>query len=569
MRRHLIAVSALLLAAAPAAALAQSLDYSPVAEASSADDAAPVEGHDRADRQEGRKLPGSGRGGKRSRLKISPYIEAQQVVSAELSPGHDVVTWTSIAAGVDGRVLGRNTEAAFSLRYERRIGWGKEQSGDVISGLVRGGAAVIPGALAIEAGALATRTSSDGGTGRFNRTNSSRLWSIYAGPTLNTQAGPVALTGAYRVGYTEISDGALVARNGILSDIDVFDHSVVHNAEFRAGVRPGDILPVGLGLGAGYYQEDISNLDQRVKDFHARADATLPLTTDLALLGGVGYEKVQISSRDVLRDSGGAPVLGADGRWATDEASPRRLAYDTSGFIWDAGVTWRPSRRTALEAHIGRRYGSTTIYGSFAWRATRRSSLNISVYDNVAGFGGQMTRALADLPGDFEVLRNPVSGDINGCITSTDRGSCLNSAFGAVRSATFRARGVQASYIMLLGRYNTGVALGYDRRRFIAAPGTILASANGLLDENTWASAWFGGPIDRNSSFNTTLYANWYSTQLAPDSDGRGLGVGASYSRLLADNLTANAAISLEGVQREAMEDLWTASALAGVRYSF
>ena len=44
-----------------------------------------------------------------------------------------------------------------------------------------------------------------------------------------------------------------------------------------------------LGVGAGYNREDISNLDQRVEDFHARADATLPVTSDLSLVGGVGF----------------------------------------------------------------------------------------------------------------------------------------------------------------------------------------------------------------------------------------------------------------------------------------
>jgi len=558
----------------PGAALAQSLDYAPVSDSAggTSDEASAPERSGVAAPGEGRKLPGAGRGARRERLKVTPYIEAQQVVTAQLSPDHEVLTWTSLAAGVDGRMLGRNAEASFSLRYERRIGWGRAADGDVISGLVRGGVTVIPQTLGIEAGALATRTSVEGFAGQpgsFSANPSTRLWSAYAGPTLNTRAADVAITGGYRIGYTEVGGNAAVVRNGAQSNIDVFDHSWVHNAELHAGVRPGDVLPVGLGVGAGYYQEDISNFDQRVQDFHARADATLPVSSDVSLVGGVGYEKVRVSSRDALRDGDGAPVIGEDGRYITDSSGPRRIAYDTSGFIWDAGVTWRPSRRTALEAHIGRRYGSTTIYGAFGWQATRRSALNISVYDNLAGFGGQLNRALADLPADFDVVRDPVSGDINGCITATDRSACLNSAFGALRSATFRARGIQGSYSVQFGRLHTGLAAGYDRRKFIAAPGTILASADGLTEENTWISAWLSGRVDRNSSFTATAFANWYRTQLALEADGMGLGVGASYSRALARNISANAAVSLESIQRESDDDLWTASALAGVRYSF
>ena len=79
----------------------------------------------------------------------------------------------------------------------------------------------------------------------------------------------------------------------------------------------------------------------------------------------------------------------------TDKSVTRVLAYDTSGLIWDVGLIWRPSRRTAFEAHVGRRYGTTSYYGTFSYAPSDRSSLNVRVYDNVAGFGGQVNRALA------------------------------------------------------------------------------------------------------------------------------------------------------------------------------
>ncbi|MEO7915336.1 MAG: preprotein translocase subunit YajC, partial [Novosphingobium sp.] len=76
-----------------------------------------------------------GRAGKK--VSITPYIEAAQVATAQLSPVHDTLTYTTLAAGVDLSVHGRNTLAAASLRYERRIGYGKSASGDVISGVAR------------------------------------------------------------------------------------------------------------------------------------------------------------------------------------------------------------------------------------------------------------------------------------------------------------------------------------------------------------------------------------------------------------------------------------------------
>ena len=110
------------------------------------------------------------------------------------------------------------------------------------------------------------------------------------------------------------------------------------------------------------------------------------------------------------------------------------------------GVMWRPSRRTALEAHVGKRYGSTSYYGTFAYAPNDRSSINIGVYDSISGFGGQMNRALAALPAEFVANRDPITGELAGCVDAVEKGTCLNGALGSVRSATFRGRGVTASY---------------------------------------------------------------------------------------------------------------------------
>ena len=157
------------------------------------------------------------------------------------------------------------------------------------------------------------------------------------------------------------------------------------------GQRPGD-LPFGWQLSGGWEREDASQLDQRFDGKYARADITVPISPTVALLGGVGYEDVEIGQRDPVVDANGVPVLDANGRYVTDKSGPRILAYDVDGLIWDAGVLWRPSKRTALEAHVGRRYGSTSYYGSFAYAPNSRMSLNVSVYDHVTGFGGMLTR---------------------------------------------------------------------------------------------------------------------------------------------------------------------------------
>ena len=574
-RSHINPVlAALLLAgtALPAGAGAQSISYGKAS-------AGPDEGASASDAEGDTPAaaPSGGHRGRHGRAHISPYIEAAQVISAQMAPTHDVLTWSTLAAGVDGGLDGRNTQASFSVRYERRFGYGKADNGDTISGLARASVGVIPRTVSFEAGALATRTTTDGGAalpGSVDPNTGTRLWSAYAGPSVNTHAGDVAINGAYRIGYTEVGLGRTVAGTPLARNVDVFDHSVTQMASVHAGVAPGEPLPIGIGVGGGWYQEDISNLDQRVRDANVRADVAVPVSDSVSLVGGVGYEKVRVTSRDAVRDPlTGAPVLGSDGRLITDRSSGRKIAYDTSGFTWDAGVTWRPSRRTAFEAHVGRRYGSTTYYGSFGWRASRRSQLNVSVYDSIAGFGGTINRALVDLPTDFEVSRNAVTGDINGCVSSlgtnaTVGSTCLTGALGGVRSATFRSRGIQASYSVQAGRLGFGVAAGHDRRKFIAAPGTVLAAANGVTDTNTWASAWLNGEIDRNSSFATFAYVDWFNSRL-DGNDGTALGANASYSRSFGNHLSGSAALSIQGIQRSQAVDTWDASAMLGMRYTF
>ena len=500
------------------------------------------------------------------------------MVRAELSPDDEVLTYSELAAGVDAGIYGRNTGASVSLRYERRFGWGKAEDGDTISGIARGYMAVAPG-VRIDAGGLAARSRIENGgaavLGQFDDGDAvTQVYSVYAGPSVTTRVGDVAVNADYKIGYTRVESPDTVAVPGA-PVTDVFDDSVSQMAGIHAGVKPYDVLPVGIGAGATYYREDVSNLDQRVEDFQARADVTVPIQTNLAVVAGVGYEDVEISSRDALYDGNGNPIVGAHGRYVTDKSKPRVIAYDTSGLIWDVGVIWRPSRRTALEAHVGKRYGSTTYYGTFAYAPNARSALNISVYDNIAGFGGQLTRAISGLPTEFEAIRNPLTGDIGGCVASVGeevnaQGNCLSGALGSVRSSVFRSRGVMATYGVNLGRLQTGIGAGYDRRRFIGAPGTVLELADGVIDENYWLAAYLNGRIDQRSSFSTNLYANWFQSKSALTGDASAIGASAAYNRLLGQKLSATAALGLDGVNRERpLEDYWVASALLGLRYSF
>ncbi len=526
------------------------------------------------------------------RVRITPYIEAQQVVTAELSPGNEVLTYSTLAAGVEANLTGRNAEAGIAVRYERRFGYGKNKvsDSDVISGVARGNVALVPRTLYLEAGAMAARLSvENNGTttpGLEIGTSSAQVYGAYIGPSVKTQLGAVDVQGHYRFGYSRVSTPNVLPAAAGQTPIDLYDEGTVHNALLHFATQAGTVLPVGLGLGAGWIREDISNLDQRIDDKHVRGDVTLPVGADLALVAGVGYEKVQVSQRNAVIDTlTGLPVRTGNGRYLTDQSQPRQIAYESEGLIWDAGVLWRPSRRTALEVHVGKRYGSTTYFGSFAYAPNSRTTLNVSVYDGISGFGGRLNQALADLPTQFEGIRNPLTGGLSTCVagvpnaagtanSSANRGAnssggCLNGALGSVRSAVFRGRGVMASLGIVGNSLQYGVAAGYDRHSFIAAPGTVLALANGVIDENYWAAAYLNGRIDRNSSFGTNLYANWYQSGDALAGNSTSIGATAAYYRTLTGNLTATAAVGINGVNRDLLQDIWTASGLVGLRYSF
>lgn len=513
-------------------------------------------------------------GGSRN-VRIQPYIEAAQLMVAELSPGEDVVTFTQLAAGVDASVTGRNNGGSVSVRYEYNVGYGDAIDSNTVSGVARGYVSVVPQLLTFEAGALAARSQVNGNGGvtpnpLINQGSDSRVYSLYAGPTLATRAGDVDVSANYRIGYNKVeSPDALVTAPGA-DPIDVFDDSLVQSAGVRVGTRAGEPLPVGVGLGAGWVQEDVSNLDQRVRDMHVRADVSVPVTQSLAVVGGVGYEDVEVSSRDAVLDANGVPVVGADGRFVTDKTEPRQIAYETDGLIWDVGVMWRPSRRTTLQAAVGRRYDSTTYYGSLSYAPNARSSFNVNVYDAISGFGNQLTNALANLPDQFSATRNALTGDLNGCVASLEGNNCLTGALGSVRSSVFRSRGVAASYSMLIGRMSAGIGAGYDRRKFVAAPGTVLASANGVVDESYYLAAYLNGEVGSNGRFTTNAYANWVQSGFTNAGDVFATGGSAAYSHRILDGLSARAAVALDHLDSEqANQDLTAASALLGLRYDF
>ncbi|MEM1050719.1 MAG: preprotein translocase subunit YajC [Pseudomonadota bacterium] len=505
---------------------------------------------------------------------VQPYIEVSQILSAQLSPESDQLTFTQVAAGVDTNAQGRNSGVSVSVRYERNIGYGDDAvDTDTVSGIARGYLSIVPQNLTLQAGGLASRTRVDGGGAVSSNPlvsddATSQVYSAFAGPDFQTRAGALEIAGSGRVGYTRFeANDAVFDSSG--NQLDTFEDSVTYGGRVAVGTRPGDVLPVGVAVSAGGFQEDISNLDQRVRDVYVRGDVTIPITPTFAVVGGVGYEDVEVSSRDAVRDAAGNVVFGDDGRLLTDSTSPRLVAFEVDGLLWDVGVLWRPSSRTNLEARVGRRYDSTTYYGTFSYVPDARSSLAVQVYDGISGFGGVLNNSLSQLSSDFEAQRNPLSGDFGGLVESNDGVGLIN-PLGSVRSSAFRGRGVVASYQQEIGRMTAAIGAGYDRRTFIASDVGALAAVDGLRDESYYVVGSLRRDIGRSGTLDANAYANWFRTNGDDEGDLFAYGASAAYSRSIAGKLSARAAVAIDYFDSEfSDEDFATATALLGLRYDF
>ena len=114
----LAALAAVLILGLPSAAQAQSLPYGdvggPGASSGGADAGADGSSEDAAEDGDA-PLGGGGLIKHTGRLRITPYIEAQQVVTAELSPGNELLTYSTLAAGVQANLTGRTPKPG--LRY--------------------------------------------------------------------------------------------------------------------------------------------------------------------------------------------------------------------------------------------------------------------------------------------------------------------------------------------------------------------------------------------------------------------------------------------------------------------
>lgn len=509
-----------------------------------------------------------------ARVDVAPYLEAQQVLVADLDGG-DTLTYTTLAAGVDASVQTRRVEATASYRFEYRIPWDDDFSTETVhSGIARARLQVVPNLLTLEGGALASRARSDirGAAPEIlvgDQTNTSQVYGVFAGPTLATEIGPLDASLSYRFGYVKVSDrisGDLPAGQPLL---DAYDSATIHQVDGSVGM-PSGRLPFGWTVTAGYAREDASQLDERFIAKYVRGDVTVPVSPTLALTAGAGYDDIEASQRAPLRNPDGTPVIDGNGRFVTDPGSPRLLAFDIDGLMWDVGVIWKPNRRMTAQLRGGKRYGSWAVTGSLDWQISPYSGLQVGIYNGIESFGRSLIGNVAGLPASFDLARNPFQLNPGGCVTGSNPGTggCFDDTFQSIATSNFRSRGIFGIYSTRHGPWRASLGAGYAQRKFLA-PADIFFSINGVTDESVMVQANVARELSRRSGIDGTVFTNWYMSGIQGAPDVTSTGATATYYHNFTNRLTGNASAGIYSFHQDGFDSDVIGTLLLGLRYQF
>lgn len=509
-------------------------------------------------------------------VKLSPYIEAAQVLAADVKGG-DVLTYTQLSAGIDATVSSRRVTASIAARYDRNFQYQKDVADrNVVTGLAKASLTAAPG-FTIDGGAVATRSRSDirgaaPGLTQGNLANTAQVISADIGPSVANHVGPIGVAASYRFGGTQVLLPTAKNLPAGSRQLDNYSGSTRHVATASAGVKPGRGLPIGVSASGAYEREDVDQLDQKYEGYYGRGDVVVPLTPTIAATGGVGYERIKTSQRDAVSDNIGNAVTDANGRFITNPNSPRRIAFQTRGLFWDAGVLYKPSPRTTFQARVGRRYDSMTYTGSLAYQASQSIGLNVGVYDGIQSFGRQLRAGVASVPNAFVASGDALSQNFTGCTfgqTSAEAGGCLNSAFQSITTANYRARGVDAVLVARRGPTTLGFGAGYSNRKFLLPDaGPNLTVQDNSHDQNYYAQAFASQALSPTSGIDFNANASVFDSGVPGSDTVYTLGASTGYFQRFG-NLGASATVGVYGYDSKAVESSIQAQARLGLRYGF
>lgn len=517
---------------------------------------------------------GAGQAQSQHRVSIRPYIEIQEGLTSDFNGG-DTVTYTGVGGGVDASIATRRVQATISYNYQHQFATsGNRSAGDVHTGLAAVRVDAVPGVVSFDAGAIATRSHDDisrplPAVRTLNDSNLAQIYGVYGGPSLATHAGALAINGAYRLGYVHVNDqGPDLAPAGT-PRVPRYDSSTVQEANASIGMDPRH-APIGWTIGAGWDREDMNRLDSKYDGKYVRGDVVVPVSSGLAVTGGVGYEKIRASQQDFVRDAVGNPVLTRNGNLVGDPVKPRIDTFDTSGLIWDVGVIWRPGPRTEFQARGGRRYGSTTVTGSFQYKFKRNYAFSAYVYDNVSSFGRLLIADLGSVPTHFKVPGPGAGTGFGGCVFGVDAGSgsCFDNALQSLNNFNFRNRGGGVMLSGGRGPWSFGIGAGYANHRYLAPPGAAF-TLNGVTEQSFTVDAGIQRKLGRTSGIDFDAFAAWYDSGITGTPGSSSAGITASYYRsFLTERLQGNITGGIYNSHGDHFDSTF-GSLLLGLRYTF
>jgi hypothetical protein len=193
------------------------------------------------------------------------------------------------------------------------------------------------------------------------------------------------------------------------------------------------------------------------------------------------------------------------------------------------------------------------------------------VFDTVETSGTQIVSDISRLPDDFEVNRNPLTGNLGGCVFGADpgKGRCLDDSLQSIRSGSFSARGASLLFSGSRRLWSFGAGASYTHRRFGRPDDAAFDLFGGGEDESFSLFASVGRELSRSSEINFNTYASWFDTDEAGFDTVFSTGADVSYSRrLLMDRLSLLAALGLSHADDGTIDET-VASALLGLRYTF
>jgi uncharacterized protein (PEP-CTERM system associated) len=511
-----------------------------------------------------------------ARMTITPYIQAEQVFSADLS-GHDSdnVTYTGVGAGVDILFDGRSLQGQIDYQYNHYFSWSKHyQDTDLHQGLARLDYQIAPG-LTLDGSGIATRT-----RGSLNRAspgllngdfdNTNQVYGVSVGPTYAGHLGDFDVNADYRFGWAKSTDGTgidLGPGSAVLSN-NFTDTS--HTAGASIGQRPGTFLPFGWTVSGGYVRDEVNFLDARYTGTFGRLDIEQPVSSTFALLAGAGYQSDKAGEDALLTDASGNAILTAKRHLQADRSKPRVLSYDQDGLVWDVGVLWRPSPRTYLKVQGGQRYGQTVVTGEFNHQISKSVTVQVVAYDDITSFGRQLDGGIGALPTSFASPISAVPVSLSGCVFGANgrQGGCIP-ALASVNSNFYRSRGVYGMISAQRGLWTWGLGVNYDNRHYFAPhDGTLAATFSGVDEDTVTLNGVVQRKLSAVSSITGNVYAAWYDSGLADSRHFATYGATASYNRNFTRRLSGDASVSVYSGSGGNVDQDVVGSAQVGVRYS-